>query len=160
MNDYIPLIFYYAIIHPCPKHGVFFCWWKWPHALLAWLTWYHNLTQTSSWWRVWGETLKNADINNGTEAGCRHIHAETCRNIHAETKWPLFCRWPVPIHFLYENVWISNIMSLKCAPKGPTDNIPALVQKMAWRRPGDKPLTEPMMVRLPTHICVTGPQLV
>ena len=29
---------------------------------------------------------------------------------------------------------------------------------MAWRRPGDKPLSEPMMVRLPTHICVTRPQ--
>ena len=30
---------------------------------------------------------------------------------------------------------------------------PTLVQVMAWRRPGDKPLPEPMMVRLPTHIC-------
>ena len=35
-----------------------------------------------------------------------------------------------------------------------------LVQIMAWRRPGDKPLSEPMMVRLPTHICVTRPQWV
>ena len=31
---------------------------------------------------------------------------------------------------------------------------------MAWRRPGDKPLSEPMMVRLLTHICVTQPQWV
>ena len=31
---------------------------------------------------------------------------------------------------------------------------------MAWRRPGDKPLSEPMMVSLPTHICVTQPQWV
>ena len=31
---------------------------------------------------------------------------------------------------------------------------------MAWRRSGDKPLSEPMMVRLPTHICVTRPQCV
>ena len=29
---------------------------------------------------------------------------------------------------------------------------------MAWRRPGDKPLSEAMMVRLPTQICVTRPQ--
>ena len=28
---------------------------------------------------------------------------------------------------------------------------------MAWRRPGEKPLSEPMMVKLPTHICVTRP---
>ena len=29
---------------------------------------------------------------------------------------------------------------------------------MAWRRPGDKPFSEPMMVRLPIYICVTRPQ--
>ena len=28
-------------------------------------------------------------------------------------------------------------------------------QIMAWRQPGDKPLSAPMAVRLPTHICVT-----
>ena len=39
-------------------------------------------------------------------------------------------------------------------------NIPVLVEIMAWRRRGDKPLSEPMMVRLPTHICVTRPQRV
>ena len=31
---------------------------------------------------------------------------------------------------------------------------------MAWRRPGDKPLSEAMMVSLLTHICVTQPQWV
>ena len=31
---------------------------------------------------------------------------------------------------------------------------------MAWRRPGDKPLSEPVMVSLLTHICVTWPQRV
>ena len=31
---------------------------------------------------------------------------------------------------------------------------------MAWRRPGDKPLSEPMMVSLLTHICVNRPQRV
>ena len=31
---------------------------------------------------------------------------------------------------------------------------------MACRRPGDKPLSEPMMVSLLTHICVTRPQWV
>ena len=40
------------------------------------------------------------------------------------------------------------------------NNNPALVQIMAWRRPGDKPLSEPMMVSLLTHICVTRPQWV
>ena len=62
--------------------------------------------------------------------------------------------------FLKENVWISTKISLKFVPEGPINNIPALVQIMAWRRSGDKPLSEPMMVSLPTHICVTRPQWV
>ena len=57
--------------------------------------------------------------------------------------------------FLNENVWISIKISLKFVPKGPINSIPSLVQIMAWRRPGDKPLSEPMMVSLLTHICVT-----
>ena len=62
--------------------------------------------------------------------------------------------------FVNENVRILIEISLKFVPKGPINNIPALVQIMAWRRPGDKPLSEPMMVCLPTHICVTRPQWV
>ena len=62
--------------------------------------------------------------------------------------------------FFNENVWISIDSSLKFVPKGQINNIPALVQIMAWRRSGDKPLSEPMMVSLMTHICVTRPQWV
>ena len=50
--------------------------------------------------------------------------------------------------FFNENVWISIKISLKFVPKGPINKIPALFQIMAWRRPGDKPLFEPMMVSL------------
>ena len=60
--------------------------------------------------------------------------------------------------FVNENVRISIKFSLKFVPKGPINNIPALIPIMAWRRSGDKPLSEPMMVSLPTHICVTRPQ--
>ena len=62
--------------------------------------------------------------------------------------------------FANENVRILIEISLKCVSEGPINNIPTLVQIMAWRRPGDKPLFEPMMVCLPTHICVTRPQWV
>ena len=62
--------------------------------------------------------------------------------------------------FLNENLWISIKISLKFVPKGPINNVPALVQIMAWYRPGDRPLSEPMMVILPTHVCVTRPQWV
>ena len=59
--------------------------------------------------------------------------------------------------FLNENLWISLKISLKFVPKVPINNIQALVQIMAWRRPGDKPLSEPMIVSLLTHTCVTRP---
>ena len=62
--------------------------------------------------------------------------------------------------FLNENVWIPISVSLKFVPKCLINNNPALVQIMAWRRPGDKPLSEPMMVSLPTHIGVKRPQWV
>ena len=62
--------------------------------------------------------------------------------------------------FLNENVWTPIKFSLKFVPKGPINNISALFQIMAWRRPGDKPLSEPTIVSLPTHIWVTRPQLV
>ena len=60
--------------------------------------------------------------------------------------------------FFCESIWISIKTSLKFVPEGPINNIPSLVQIMAWRRPGDKPLSKPMAVELSTHICVTRPQ--
>ena len=63
--------------------------------------------------------------------------------------------WMKMYKFLLRFHW-----SLFLVPKGTINNIPALVRIMAWRRPGDKPLSEPMMVSLLTHICVTRPQWV
>ena len=62
--------------------------------------------------------------------------------------------------FLNENVWILIKIPVKCVLKGPINNILTLFQIMAWRRPGDKPLSKTMMVTLLTHICVTRPQWV
>ena len=63
--------------------------------------------------------------------------------------------------FFNESVWILINISLKFVPKGPINNFPVLVQMMmAWRRSGDKTLSEPIMISLPTHICVTWPQSV
>ena len=62
--------------------------------------------------------------------------------------------------FFNEKVWISISISLTFILKDPIDNIPALVQIMAWRLPGNNPLSEPMMVSLLMHICVTLPQCV
>ena len=46
--------------------------------------------------------------------------------------------------FLNENDRIPFQISLKIVPRSPIDNKPALVQIIAWRQLGDKPLSGPM----------------
>ena len=54
--------------------------------------------------------------------------------------------------FLNENVLILIQILLNFIPMGPSNNIPALVQKMAWRRPVSKPLSKPMIINLPASM--------
>ena len=49
--------------------------------------------------------------------------------------------------FLNENLKITIQISLKFVLRSPIDNKPALVQVTAWRRTGDKPLSEPMLTQ-------------
>ena len=74
--------------------------------------------------------------------------------------WPHFADDISKCIFLNENVWISLKISLKIVPEIPINNISPLGQIMAWHWPGNKPISEPMMVSLLTHICVTQPQWV
>ena len=70
------------------------------------------------------------------------------------------CHFPDDIFkciFLNENLSISIEILIKFVPMGPINNIPALIQIMAWHQPGDKTLSETMMVSLMKHICVTRP---
>ena len=59
-----------------------------------------------------------------------------------------------------EKFYVLINISLNFVPKGPIDNNPALVEIMAWCRPGDKPLSEPMMVNLLMYIYIIWPQWV
>ena len=61
------------------------------------------------------------------------------------------------MHFLEWNCINLIKISPKIVSKGPIKFL-AVIQIIDWRRPGDKPLSESMMVRLLTHICVTQPQ--
>ena len=54
--------------------------------------------------------------------------------------------------FVNKPVKISIKVTLQCVPKGQINNIPALVQKMAWPLPNDKPWPKPMVVILLAHI--------
>ena len=49
--------------------------------------------------------------------------------------------------FLNQNDIIPIQISLKYDPRSPFDNKSALVQVMAWRQTGNKPLPEPMMTQ-------------
>ena len=56
-----------------------------------------------------------------------------------------------------KSVLISLKISIKFVHIVRFNNIPALVEIMDWRRPGAKPLSEPRIVSLLTHICITRP---
>ena len=101
-------------------------------------------------------TIKVSGINKLPEAAMPNILL-TCRG---RENGPHFPDDIFKCIFLNENISVAITISLKSVPTGPIDNISALVQIMAWRRPDAKPLSEPMMVRLPTQICVTRPQWV
>ena len=101
-------------------------------------------------------TLCNA---SGQTHGAHHPSTHgRLKHREAQTKRMTFRRRYFPMHFLQWKFLILIKISLKFILKGPINNIPVLVQIMAWRWPGNKPLSEPMMVRLPTHICITQPQ--
>ena len=63
--------------------------------------------------------------------------------------------------FLNKKFCIPIHISLNFVPnKVQFNNIQLLVQIMAWGQPGDKPLSEPMMFSILTHICIIRPQWV
>ena len=91
------------------------------------------------------------------------FHKSTCPSFN--TLWPAqnvrhFTDNIFKCIFLTENIWILISISLKFVPKSLISNIPAFVQKVAWRQSGNKPLSESMILSLLMHICVIRPQWV
>ena len=122
---------------------------------VIWITWgCHGMWELAGEIICWRSEKNHLPDNSVSHELYKYTH------IAAEVKWPPFSRRHLKWIFLNENVWIYITSSSKFVLKGPDNNIPALVQIMAWRRPGDKPLSEPMMVTLLTQICVTRPQWV
>ena len=106
-------------------------------------------------------------LNNGTD----HRHSKSCCDQSSPARRTINTLRPTRNEqhfadnifkriFFNENVSISIKISLKFVPKGPINIIPALVQIMAWRLSGDKPLSEAMTVSFLMHICITRPQWV
>ena len=126
---------------------VFAKWWMNMSFSTMWLVWNSKervLTSWHKWVAHHDETLQNRDPFNTLRPRLNGHH------------FPDIFK----CLFVNENAWIFIKIPLKFVPKCSIDNIPALVQIMAWHSPGDKPLSEPMMVSLLTHIRVTQPQWV
>ena len=101
------------------------------------------------------KSLKNVSKDPvGSDTSLRHIFVTGINSLRPRLNRRPFVDDIFKCIFLNENDWFLPRISLKFVPRVRINNIPALVQIMAWRRPGDKPLSEPMMVSLLTHICV------
>ena len=89
-------------------------------------------------YQIWFCTrlMMSVDLNVLTHWG-QHIEAETNGRHFPDDifKWIFF----------NENCFILLQISIKCVCNGPIDNNSALVQIMARRPTGDKPLSEPML---------------
>ena len=83
-------------------------------------------------WNIIMLTIKPHDTVNSSSSGHNSSHSAD------GTFKPIFIK---------ENYCILIRISLKFVPKGPIDNKPVLVQVMAWRRSGDKPLPEPTLAQ-------------
>ena len=65
------------------------------------------------------------------------------------------------MHFRQLEISISICISTKFVPKGPIDNKAVLVQVMAWRCTGNKPLPEPMLTQFTdTYTAPGGDELI
>ena len=69
----------------------------------------------------------------------------------AETKWTPFRRRHFHVNLLELDISILTKISLNFHAKGLINTIPALVEIMAWHQPGNKPLSEPMMIIILMH---------
>ena len=71
------------------------------------------------------------------------LHSWIFFNCHLD----ILTHLPLDKIFMNEKLCIFIRISLKFVPKGPIDNKSALVQVMACRLRGDKPLPEPMLTQ-------------
>ena len=109
----------------------------------------NNTENVSTWWRhhvlVWWHIKgilhwwQEGVFSLNQLYSCRcWIPPSHHEHIEAETKWPPFSR----------RQFLEWKTSLKYIPNGPVNNYSSLVEMMAWRRSGDKPLSQPMIVYL------------
>ena len=100
-----------------------------------------NLFQTMH--TIWKQLYREGKITK-VNSDCALF---TYINSYPPTKWPPFHRKHIHMHFVNEKLCILIKISWKFVPKGPIHNKPVLVQVMAWRQTGGKPLPEVMLTQ-------------
>ena len=95
-----------------------------------------------TWMCLWGCSCLAVVITHWDRGNMATVSQKTFSNTFSSTKMFAF------------HLNFTEVHSYK------SSKIPALFQIMAWCHPGDKPLSETMMVRLRMYICVTQPQWV
>ena len=89
----------------------------------------------------------------------RHYHVQFAERIdwYKLSIGPGWLHWTLLLEGLFMMPYLSKFefytLVSRCCKRLVVTVRAALVQIIAWYRPGDKPLSKPMMVRLPTHIC-------
>ena len=104
---------------------------------------YHALCECCLW-QVWQPHGMKESLSNLPRFGLR----EVCNTLRHNSDWAHFPDDIFKSIFLKMKTLIAINISLKFVPSGPSNNNPALVQVIVWRRPGDNPLSEPTMVNL------------
>ena len=89
---------------------------------------------------------------------CRYGKCLHIQHIEVGTKLLPFRRQWFQTHFLEWECYKFDWNFINVCPKGPINNTPASLQMIPWRQLGNRPLTEPMVVRLPKHVWLTRPQ--
>ena len=85
----------------------------------------------------------NGWVNNGKAGDLRRNHA----HYHVTVMFTHFLDWHIEAETilpLFRGI-LLNKGWMKFVPKARVNNITALVQIMAWRRPGDNPVSEPVI---------------
>ena len=116
---------------------------------------YHHVETLLIWWWHVSGTETPLILTLLMKSGLYRVHDNTLR---PRQNGGYFADNIFKCIFLNEIVWISIIIWRQFVANSPINNIWTLVQIMAWHWPGDRPLSEPLMVRLLMHICIPRPQ--
>ena len=119
------------------------------------LTWRYHEISLASLWRIHRVTEDEASLHGQSVMRRYFLCCPPFTHLPPGQNGRHFADDIFRCIFMNEKLHILIEISLKFTHKGPIDNNPALVYIMAWRRIGDKPLSEPMLKDSLTHICDT-----